>query len=336
MTYLTLFPSHTRAMPRFSALASAILRQAEELQAVIPSMNRAYAIPTASGEALSAAGAALGIPRPPGMTDAAYRILLQTKTLLWTWDGTNNQLSTTVSNRSYYLRYASSAFSLSTTASSIYLYKKTIIQTEINPYAVTGVTVTPDSLDLYKGNSANLTAKVLPLTAADRSVSWSSDNTSVATVDAYGTVTAVAAGTATIRATANGDSSKYGECSVNVVSINKNLNAIIWDEEGQVFFSDFNANSLPTWNKLHNDAKGLELTNAFMANSSTLYAGTLVGGDVSTTLYTVNRSSYALTEYAQNYVGAFGMARASTRYTGYYVYGFAKYLIINVINIQFH
>ena len=89
MTYLTLFPSHTRAMPRFSALASAILRQAEDLQAVITSLNRAYAIPTASGEALSAAGAALGIPRPPGMADDAYRTLLQTKTLLWTWDGTN-------------------------------------------------------------------------------------------------------------------------------------------------------------------------------------------------------------------------------------------------------
>ena len=89
MTYVTLFPSHTRAMPRFFALASAILRQAEDLQAVIPSLNQAYAIPTASGEALSADGAALGIPRPPGMADAAYRTLLQTKTLLWTWDGTN-------------------------------------------------------------------------------------------------------------------------------------------------------------------------------------------------------------------------------------------------------
>ena len=89
MTYLTFFPSHTRAMPRFSALASAILRQAEELQAVIPSLNRAYAIPTAAGEALSAAGSALGIPRPPDMTDTAYRTLLQTKSILWTWDGTN-------------------------------------------------------------------------------------------------------------------------------------------------------------------------------------------------------------------------------------------------------
>ena len=56
--------------------------------------------------------------------------------------------------------------------------------------------------------------------------------------------------------------------------------------------------------------KSMELANAFMANASTLYAGTL-NSSAETVLYTVNRSSYALTEFGTNYVGAFGMARGS-------------------------
>ncbi|MBQ3376437.1 MAG: cell wall-binding repeat-containing protein [Erysipelotrichaceae bacterium] len=194
-----------------------------------------------------------------------------------------------------------------------------------DPYSVSSVTITPASLDLYKGNTADLTAKVLPLTATDRTVTWTSNKTSVATVDSSGHVTAVGTGTATITATSNADSTKSATCSVNVVSVNKALNAIIWDEEGKVYFSSFNANSLPTWSKLHNDDKGKELMNAFMQSRSALYAGTLDTSSISTTIYSVNRSSYALTEYGENYVGAFGMARTS--YSAYFVYGFAKYII---------
>ena len=194
-----------------------------------------------------------------------------------------------------------------------------------DPYAVDSVTVTPASLDLYKGNTATLTAKVLPLTASDRTVTWSSANTSVATVDANGIVTAVGAGSTTIRAAANGNTGKYAQCTVNVTSVNKTLNGIIWDEEGGVYFSSFNASSLPAWNKLHNDAKGLELHSAFMANANTLYAGTLDMNAQSTVLYSVNRSTYALTEYGTNYVMAFDAARSNS--ASNYVYAFANYLV---------
>ncbi len=251
----------------------------------------------------------------------------------WTWSETNNRLSMTISNRTYYLRYNNNAFSLNTSTSSIYLYKKTVIRTEIDPTHVMSVSVTPQTLDLYKGNTTSLTAKVLPLTAEDRTVTWSSSNTSVATVDENGHVTAVAAGNATITATANGDSTKSASCSVSVTSVNKSLNGIIWDEEGNVYFSSFNASNLPTWTKLHNTATGVYLMNAFMADSSTLYASTCDISDTSV-LYTVNRTSYALTEFGTNYVPAFGMARASSRYTDYMVYGFTKYLIFGNLTPQ--
>ena len=246
----------------------------------------------------------------------------------WTWDGTNNRLSI----NSRYLRYYNNTFSLNTATNSVYLYVKTTISYEVDPYSVMSVTVTPNTLDLYRGDTANLTAKVAPLTATDRSVTWSSSNTSVATVSDVGVVTAVAAGTATIRATSNADSTKFGECAVTVTAINKELSAAIWDEEGDVYFSYFNANNLPTWTKRHNTGTGVEVTSAMMASTSALYAAT---NDLSTSfIYTVDRSSYAMTELGENYVVPFGMATVGTSFggTSYFVYAFARYIIFG--NLQ--
>ena len=64
---------------------------------------------------------------------------------------------------------------------------------------VTGVTLSQTELSLTEGNTAQLTATVKPDDATNKNVTWSSDDTSVATVDATGKVTAVSAGTATYR-----------------------------------------------------------------------------------------------------------------------------------------
>lgn len=83
-------------------------------------------------------------------------------------------------------------------------------------YKVTGVTVTPQTLNLYTGDTAPLTATVKPGNATNPNVTWSSDAESVATVDADGKVTAVAHGTATITATAADGSGKTDTCTVTV------------------------------------------------------------------------------------------------------------------------
>ena len=68
----------------------------------------------------------------------------------------------------------------------------------------TGITVSPSSLTLTAGGTDTLTATVTPSNATDKTVTWTSSNTGVATVS-NGTVTAVAEGTATITAkTSNG------------------------------------------------------------------------------------------------------------------------------------
>ncbi len=78
--------------------------------------------------------------------------------------------------------------------------------------AVTEVTLSQTSLTLDEGESATLTATVLPADATDKTVTWSSSNSSVATVSG-GVVTAVGEGTATITASAGG---KTAQCTVTV------------------------------------------------------------------------------------------------------------------------
>ncbi len=78
---------------------------------------------------------------------------------------------------------------------------------------VTEVTLNKTSLELEAGKTETLSAAVMPENATNKTVSWSSDNSEVADVDANGTVTAKTAGTAVITAKANG---KSATCTVTV------------------------------------------------------------------------------------------------------------------------
>ena len=66
---------------------------------------------------------------------------------------------------------------------------------------VAGVSLSPENLSLQPGETAALTATVLPSTAVNRNVSWSSSDSSVASVDQSGNVTALRSGTAVITVT---------------------------------------------------------------------------------------------------------------------------------------
>ena len=81
--------------------------------------------------------------------------------------------------------------------------------------AVTGVTLDKTSATLTVGGTETLTATVSPDNATNKSVTWTSSDTSVATV-ANGVVTAVAPGTATITVTSKADANKNASCSVTV------------------------------------------------------------------------------------------------------------------------
>ena len=89
-----------------------------------------------------------------------------------------------------------------------------------NPYFksleyASGVTINKETLTLTDGESETLTAEVIPSRAEQR-VTWSSDNVTIATVDATGKVTAVGAGTANITAAADDGSGVSATCAVTV------------------------------------------------------------------------------------------------------------------------
>ena len=79
--------------------------------------------------------------------------------------------------------------------------------------SVNGVSLDVKELSLSVDDTATLTAIVTPDDATNKTVTWTSSDPSVATVDANGLVTAVAPGTATITATADGVSAT---CTVTV------------------------------------------------------------------------------------------------------------------------
>ncbi len=80
---------------------------------------------------------------------------------------------------------------------------------------VTDVKLDKTSLTMQETDSDTLTATVLPDNATNKAVTWSSNDSTVATVDESGKVTAVAPGTATITVTTE-DGSKTATCTVIV------------------------------------------------------------------------------------------------------------------------
>lgn len=90
--------------------------------------------------------------------------------------------------------------------------------TTIGDIPVTSVTVSPTSWEMIAGATKPLTATVLPNDATYKTVSWESNNTSVATVSSEGVVTAVAPGLATITVKSTVDGTKAATCEITVTA----------------------------------------------------------------------------------------------------------------------
>jgi formylglycine-generating enzyme required for sulfatase activity len=80
---------------------------------------------------------------------------------------------------------------------------------------VTGISINPASAVITKGSASSLSSTITPSNAVNQTISWSSSNTNVATVNSAGTVTAINAGSAVITAKAT-ESGLTAQCSVRV------------------------------------------------------------------------------------------------------------------------
>ena len=93
--------------------------------------------------------------------------------------------------------------------------KKATCEVMVTPIEVSGVSLNTSSVSIVNGSTSTLTATVSPSNAENKNVTWTSSNTSVATVSSTGVVTAKSVGTATITVTTE-DGNKKATTNITV------------------------------------------------------------------------------------------------------------------------
>ena len=123
----------------------------------------------------------------------------------------------TMSNAAFSMADEPSEFIISGTTN----YSFSVVQ------LVTGISLNKTSATINNGETLQLTYSVTPSNASNKTVTWSSSNTNVATVSSGGLVTAKSCGTATITATTRDGSNLSASCAITVnqlatgISLNK-------------------------------------------------------------------------------------------------------------------
>lgn len=79
------------------------------------------------------------------------------------------------------------------------------------------IQLTSSAMEIYTEETCSLQATVLPENTSNKTLKWSSSNTTVATVDANGTITPIKAGTTTIMATAQDGSGVKASCKITIL-----------------------------------------------------------------------------------------------------------------------
>ena len=94
-----------------------------------------------------------------------------------------------------------------------------IVEMEYEQVLAESIELNQTTAELMESETLQLTANVLPVNATITTVTWSTSDTSVATVDNNGLVTAIAAGTATITATTTDGTNLSASCTVTVEEV---------------------------------------------------------------------------------------------------------------------
>ena len=93
---------------------------------------------------------------------------------------------------------------------------KNIVEEQGSPVLVALLSFDADDIRLNAGETAVINASVYPSSADNQTLDWTSNDETVATVDAYGEVTAVGVGSAVITATTTDGSELSASCAVTV------------------------------------------------------------------------------------------------------------------------
>lgn len=128
-----------------------------------------------------------------------------------------------------------------------------------NPSTSVGVktiNVYPTSMYLSVGSTGYIDAVVLPENASNNKILYSSSNTKVATVNKYGTVKAVGAGTAVIKVSSDADSKLYKKVTVRVKGSSTGSNKSI---SCTTIFKDSNNKKITNTNSINTSKISIEV-----------------------------------------------------------------------------
>ena len=133
-----------------------------------------------------------------------------------TFSSSNTSVAT-VSSEGLVTGVAQGSSTITATAQAANGTVSTTLGITVTPISVTSVVLDSNSATVKAGKTVTLVATVYPTNATNRNVTWSSNNTSVATVSNAGVVNGISAGEATITVTTV-DGSKKATCVVTVTS----------------------------------------------------------------------------------------------------------------------
>ena len=174
----------------------------------------------------------------------------------------------------------------------------------VTPIAVTSVSLSSNSETIKVGKTVTLTPSISPANATNKNVTWTSSNTSVATVSG-GTVTGVAKGTAIITVTTV-SASKTATCTVVVEE-----DTAGGEETFSINYSDL-PSTYQTGSTVYTAASGIKFQAYNCANYSSKVQFRASSGYLQTTealelqSVTINdRESNTLTVYGSNTAGSF-------------------------------
>ncbi len=182
---------------------------------------------------------------------------------------------------------------------------------------------------VLKNSQVQAYATITPW-SIDESCEWTIEDESIATVDQNGVITGVTVGETTLTVKALAGDQPSASAKVVVDEINKNLNAVIWDENGEIWFTGFNVSKIPEYEKI-SDSINLPLSSITYDEYGRMFGASLDSETLVSTLYAIDESTYTVTEIGTNSDGIgymdLCMAPAMGGNVLYSVYGYNLLLL---------
>ena len=149
-------------------------------------------------------------------------------------------------------------------------------ETCIARVSATGVTLSDNSITINRFETYTLSATVLPNNATNKNVTWSSSDSTIATVDSNGVVSSVASGSATITVTTV-DGGFTAQCSVSVTNRYAYFTLVSLADNNTITLSNNSAGGTKKFSASTDD--GETWTAITLANGSTATIATIGSGD---------------------------------------------------------